>query len=943
MDKFAAPPLIPEPRERAASGADRPTASPWLPGRAGTGIHLRDYQRQAVDAIYSGLGAGGRGWIQAACGTGKTRIGIAAALELCPRGLVVVVCPTLALVAKWLSDWRTLAGSESPLAVCSDDELGAGDLVHVADLSCRVSVDIDTIVNWLGASSRRGGLRLVVTTYRSAPRVGEALGAAGAKADLLICDEAHHTAGFEGKQAAAVHDDERVPARRRLAMTATPRMIKVRGRDRPPEMVGMDDEAVFGPRLFHYSFARARAEGWLDGYQLVVLGVRRPELLAWLRALDPNAATATPGAPTIRRMLAQAALAQAMRDHDLRSILVFGTRVAAAAEFARTLPMTLNALPVDRRPDCPVTARHLSGSTPGKVRDRLLAELADPPGGGATVLANVKVLAEGVDVPAVDAVLFESPKHSTVDIVQAVGRALRPDPAGRRDATIIVPLLLPDGPDSDADPADLQGFDLVVQVVQALRAHDELFASALDTCRAQPVYREPTQLPAQIVVKLPDGYDESGLLQQLTTRVIESVTTRWPRMLALANDYYNSHGDLLIPKDYEVAGEKLGTWIVNRRRDYLQGRLSAEHVAELDAIGMVWKPQEARWLHTFKLVCAYRHQHRRLPVVGCVEQGLDLGAWLAKQRARDRAGTMLPHRKALLDEHGISLDPQQARWELMYAAAAHYHTVHGHLRVRGDESIELDGQTILLGAEIRRWRSEHRTGDLPSEYVVALDGLGMEWDPRGDPWEDGLAAARRFFTKHGHLRPAKVRDNKELIFLFNWLHARRAERRKGQLRPERIAALDEMEMVWDLQAEAWRDGLASTQDYYRKHGHLRVQRGAFKTGNGVDLCGWLAKQRARYKEGRLHPDQVGELEAAGMDWDPFETAWQEGLDAARRYFTAYGHLRVPQGHVDGDNFALGNWIQQQRNKFCKGTLPAHRVVDLTEAGMVWPRTPGPNR
>ncbi|MFL6072473.1 MAG: Helicase associated domain protein [Mycobacteriales bacterium] len=918
-------------------------------------IASRGYQQEALRAITIGLGAGGRGWIQAACGTGKTRVAIAGALELCPSGLVVVVCPSLALLAKWLSDWRALAGYAGAFAACSDEDVGGEELLDVADLPCQVSTDPDVIATWLvttlvtpvaaqGASALTAelaaaghgrGLRLVVTTYASAPRVGQALLTAGRKADLLVLDEAHHTAGPLDKHAAAVHDDERVPARRRLYMTATPRILSNRRRGDTAELLAMDNSAIYGDRMYQYSFRRGVAEGYLDDYRLVVIGVRRPDLLAWLRELDPAAATADPGAPTIHRMLAQAALGQAMRTYDLRSIIVFSPRIATAAEFARTLPATLRALPADRRPDCPLAAHHISGNDPIWLRQRRLTDLANTDN-GAKVLANAKCLVEGVDVPAVDAVLFDGPRRSPVEIVQAVGRALRPHPAGSGTATIIVPLLLPDDPHPELD--DLQGYDTVVQVVQALRAHDDTFAAALDSCRARGHQDQPDQpapLPPQIVVQLPERYRDETFLQHLTTRVIRSATTTWPVYLALAAEYRRRHGDLLVPRSYEVAGLTLGAWINRQRRDYLHGLLPGERIAALDALDMAWNAREARWQERFKLLCAYRDRNGCLPAKGHVEQGVRLGDWLHNQRT-NRA-RLASARKTLFAEHGISLDPtdtnqvEQERWQRELAAATLYQRRHGHLHPQGEETIALNGRTIRIGAQIKRWRASHRAGELRSEQIVALDALGMEWDPNETRWQECLAIARHFFTEHGHLRPPSRSPDKEIRRLYKWLDSQRVGRRKGTLSARRIAALDELGMVWEPHLDAWNDCLAAATEYYQTHGHLKMKPGGHKTPGGRDLGTWIFEQRTRHQAGRLTPSQIAALEAIGMIWRP--AAY---FDAARAYVERHGPLPTGRpGEAEPSGLDFRPWLEAQRAKAARGRLAPDRIAALNDLDPNW--------
>ena len=208
----------------AQPGRDATTQPPRVTS-VDVSAQLRDYQRAAVEAIVAGLAAGGRGQVVAACGTGKTLIGAAAAQRLCPTGLVVVTCPTLALTGQTMEVWAR-TGVSDMLAVCSDNDIG-DPAALVWGVAVPVTTDPQVVCDWIRCTpaSRQ---RLIAVTHVSAGRVGDGLAAADAVADLLIIDEAHHTAGRADKHAALVHQDQCLPARRRLYLTATPRIVTTR-------------------------------------------------------------------------------------------------------------------------------------------------------------------------------------------------------------------------------------------------------------------------------------------------------------------------------------------------------------------------------------------------------------------------------------------------------------------------------------------------------------------------------------------------------------------------------------------------------------------------------------------------------------------------------------------------------------------------------------------
>ena len=304
-----------------ASGADA------LPAAIG-------WQQPAVTAAVSALAGGGRGQIHAACGTGKTITAAHIAARLCPPGgIVVIACPTVALLAQTLA--VVGPSTTTTLAVCSDDTV-ADTAVHTSDLPTTVTTDPDTIGSWLRQTAT--GVRLIVTTHRSAGLLGQALISAEHVADVLVVDEAHHSAGRGDKHLALVHTDRTFPARRRLYLTATPRI------DDTDDDTGlsMDDADVFGPILYRYTFAQAIADGWLDDYRIAVVGVSRTDLLPLIRELtvpSPDPRTGRDG--PLRTAMVAAALVRAAAEFDLRRTIVYTPRIAnSRAVVAALAPVT---------------------------------------------------------------------------------------------------------------------------------------------------------------------------------------------------------------------------------------------------------------------------------------------------------------------------------------------------------------------------------------------------------------------------------------------------------------------------------------------------------------------------------------------------------------------------------------------------------------------------
>lgn len=694
------------------------TSSPTSAQRA-----LRPYQDKAVEAAGRDLTDHDAAQLHMACGTGKTIVELRVAEQVAPHdGLIVVAVPTIALVDQVLREWRT--DTERPfaaLAVCSDDT-AVDAPVHLADLTASVTTDPDEVADWIGATP---GLRVVATTYLSASVVADALRSRGMLADLLVCDEAHHLTGRTDYMIRRILDRESWPARRRLFATATPR-VDLRRSPGDFEVAGMDDEDVFGPVAARYTFGEAIKDGWLKDYRVAVIGVSEAEALALLAETDVDYVVGAGEAP-LQLLAAQVALLRAHQQFGVSRAITFHPRIADAAEFARTLGRTVDRVD-DTGARLRLTARHVHGGMDTRQRQAALAALRSPvTGGDWVVIANSRCLSEGVDIPAVDAVVFAHPKRSPVDIIQAVGRALRRrrDDPSDQVATIVVPIVIADTGDDapgDVDPGD---YRTVWQVVRALRAHDDELGIALDLQRANDhSERDSPDLPERISVVLPPGTADH-VLAQLRLMLIEETTSPWWEHYGAAQRYYAEHGHLKVLYDYVAPDRRrLGQWVAQQRR--AQARLLDEQRAALDAIGMIWDRYDEAWMEMYARAAAWveQHGHARVPATYVTDDGERLGTWVSTQRQRMTDGTIREDRRQRLAE--IGLQPDQFHDGL--AVAAQYRAEHGHLQV---PQSYVDPTGYPLGQWIGRQRDRAKgrnSQSLSDTRRAALDELGMVWD-----------------------------------------------------------------------------------------------------------------------------------------------------------------------------------------------------------------------
>jgi superfamily II DNA or RNA helicase len=722
--------------------------------------------------------------VVAACGTGKTVVGAEVSRRLAPAGRVLVVVPTLDLLAQTAGayvEWLGAAAGQV-VAVCGDAG-AAGEVPAVRELlgaGPQVTTDPGLV-----AALAAGGRVTVACTYASLPVIAAAHRSHGLGPwDLVVVDEAHRSAGHGAKAWAVIHWDAQIPAARRLYLTATPRIMAEAGGQ---ETVSMDDRAVFGPIVHETPFAEAITAGLLADYRVavaVVTGAEAAKLTAG------SAVVSVDGRPLPARMAAcQVALARAIRQWDLRRVITYHGRVARAVRFAATLPATLELMSLDERPARSVTADYVTGTMTAAARRQRLAALAEP-GNSTAVLCNARVLAEGVDVPELDAIMLADPKDSVTDIVQAIGRALRRGTGPGKIATIIVPVLAADGCDPGQALENTQ-YATVWRVVRALRAHDERIATWLDARRAQAGRtgdRDPAAGPPPWLHVCGTPVT-AAFTAAITVRAVTAATTSWPHWLAALTDYRDAHGHASPPGGYRTSeGLALGDWLRHQRIACRAGHLAPDRAAELDKLGVDWERRHTTWWRNYQHAAAYRAAAGHLDVPGrhTASDGFDLGSWIQTQRKQQRAGTLAPDRAAALDNLGITWDLAGTGWKRGLAHAAAYHAATGHLSIPG-------GYRTPDGFDLPSWLSDQRTarraGKLAPDRAAALDNLGITWDRHTSRWQTGLKHLRAFRDTHGHTRVPVSYRPADGFRLYQWLATQRSAYRNGRLTLTRATAL----------------------------------------------------------------------------------------------------------------------------------------------------------
>ncbi|MGV9843402.1 Helicase associated domain protein [Streptomyces fungicidicus] len=757
---------------------------------------LRPFQQQAVDNCVTEFLLGApRCRVDSPCGSGKTFIALNVVHHMAPTGTSVNVVPTLELLEQTAREWHKEGRPGRYLALSGDPDLPKDPALR------GILTAVTTPAALAAEISQADGPVSVFATYHSLGKIADAHRLFHMPPwDVLVCDEAHRTAGNLAKPWALLLNSQQIFAHHRLFVTATPRNFESKtGQDLPVdiEVASMDDLNLYGPVAFRLSLADAIDQGLLADYRIVAVEVEDADLRAILNR-NPMLAADSEG---LRMAAAEVALLRAMHDYDLRRVLVFSPRIKAAEVFAETLPETAALMP--KRMQGPLQVGTVNCE---QSRYERLAQVSAFKEASLTssdkkplraVLTNCMIFAEGVDVPAIDSVLFTSAKTSTYQIVQAVGRALRPLPGQNKVAHIIIPVYKAPGQDL-ADAAKGTRFYLLQQVLSALKLYDEHVFHRVHYLR-HPKFTGPLHPVAR-----PERADE--LVPLLSLYAEDPHNCIWEFGLESARRYRQQHGNLKVPSSYCGPDRfYLGWWLGNQRSLRMNHSLKPERFEALDALGMSWEHPRTSIEYRLDIARAYHAQHGHLvPVPGERFRGMDFGRWINTCRNKARRG-QLPYcyQRALTeiypwwdagwDKHG--------HWRRIYARALAA-VRRGELAFpdlapdSDDRPLEhwLDQQLHVLPSLSS---AQHNLlGALPLHHPLAL----LLRPPRSQSeraFAHGLRHAHAYWRAHQHLNVPYdhvVWDRGSSFRLGEWVSDKRL--RPYRLSREQLDALEALDMRW---------------------------------------------------------------------------------------------------------------------------------------------------
>lgn len=898
----------------------------------------KDHQKDAIKNVVEHFQNNNpRGQLILPCGAGKTLTALWIKEELKPKTTLVLV-PSLALLKQIKNDWsRHKNNFYRYLCVCSESDIDKDQPdsvnVHTYEIGGPVTTNPENVRIFLN----KDGDKVVYSTYQSIEVISEACQKIkGFSFDLIICDEAHRTAGSKNKNIfTLVHNNLKLPASKRLYMTATPKVVskKLRnklGDDYDDLLCDMSNPEIFGEEAYRMTFGKAIELGILVDYRIVGIGVTDRQIKKFIEERNYI------GKISIDELAHNFALELVMNKYNAFHGISFHSKVQYAQEFAiRHKEFFIN-----------VFSESVNGNQTTTYRSRVLRDFRLSEKG---LVSNARCLTEGVDVPTIDLIYFCDPKTSKIDIVQASGRALRTDPTEKKQlGYIVVPLFHHIEDDVEKEIKKQPIFEHLIQVIRSLCDQDERLQAEINELS----FKKGKKGNSKISIDFSDEETEKivtleGLEKKirdvLFDEIIEKTRNYWDVRFKELKDYIHKYGNSTISKN-NLEYKELYHWIGNLRKNYYQNTLDKEKVKRLNEIGFEWKGENRReindldliWKQSYDKLKEYFLTNGNSNIPARYEADKPLGTWCVAQRVKYDKNKLDIEKIALLEEINFIWDPKNV-YPQFIQELEQYKIKHGDCQVPQGSTIypQLARQVFRM-RRIKRHGELQTNGDivlkeggrLPKWVITKLEEMGFEWDVSFPEWLDRFSELNEFYLKHGYSN-VKQSENPSL---YQWCYKQRSQ--YESLTDEQISKLRSINFSFEInkndEFETFTQRIESLKEYYNEHKTFEI---AVKSKQTSSLRHWLKRIKKEYNEGTLSSEKIKMLHDIGFeiinDKENNNEAWEEKFKQLEEHYASKKTFLISKYDK---NQALKSWLIYQRTLFRNGQMPIERIAKFKDIG-----------
>lgn len=907
--------------------------------------HVKEdpHQIEATRAVLQHFNTNNRGQLILPCGAGKTLVALWIKEGMRPKSTLVLV-PSLALLRQIKDSWSFQRKVfYERLNVCSEKDIDKTKdtfNIHTYEVGGLVTTDSKDIYNFL----QRDCEKVIFSTYQSLRAISEACKAIkGFEFDLTICDEAHRTAGSrQHNDFTLVHDDKNIPSKKRLYMTATPKVASANlkslmGKDYEL-LCDMSKPEVFGTEAYRLTFGAAIQQKVLVDYKIIGIGVSDEDVEKFITERHYV------GDLTADKIAHNFALDLVMRDYKAFHSLTFHSRVELAEKFAERHKTFFSD----------VFCNSVKGQQSTNERVRILNEFKDSEIG---IVSNARCLTEGVDVPTIDLIYFSDPKNSKIDIVQASGRALRKDRTGKSKKEmgyIVVPIFHNANKNIEIEIKKKPIFNHLVEVVRSLCDQDERLQAEIDEVAFKQGKKTNSRIDFRFagesiekIIKLENI--EEKIKHSLVHEIIQRNKDEWEVMYRTLQEYKGIHGVLNVStRNSETA--QLGRWVQEQRRAFRNNKLNPVRLTKLVKIGFDFRIEYQRetndfdevWKRNYKKLASYFNEHGNSDVRITYRKDNALKNWVVQQRVKFKQGRLEKWKIDELLKINFTLTPQNRgfRHELIDELKK-YKEIHGDTLV---PIFKQEGkQHYKLGRFVNKTRTIYNNGEIDKdgdyyykgfgkllrEEVVALNELGFVWRVT-EEWTAQYEKVKEYFMENGHSEIPQSFDPN----LYNWCYR---QKRSPSLTKEQIELLSLIEFDFTINAhknrsvkKSFAQRIVDLRAFNSKYGNFEVPH------TNQSLYNWLVEINNKFNSGILAKDRIQVLQELGYEFQGFANddqakEWDDMFLLLQEYKLKNGTLSV--NATNEQQQELKRWVSRQREHFMKGTLSQFKLVSLSRLGL----------
>ncbi|MDA3885909.1 MAG: Helicase associated domain protein [Candidatus Delongbacteria bacterium] len=905
-----------------------------------------DHQKDAIKDVLKHFSNNDRGQLILPCGAGKTLTALWIKERIKAKKTLVLV-PSLALLKQIKNDWaKQKRESYRYICVCSEKDIDKDKSdylnIHTYEIGGPVTTNSNDVQEFI---SRNQDI-VVFSTYQSSLVISEASKKIeNFKFDLVICDEAHRTAGSKGKNTfTIVHNDELLKASKRLYMTATPKVVSKRLKARLAEdyelLCDMSNPEIFGEEAYRMSFGNAIKEGILVDYKIIGIGVTDRQIKEFI---DERSLI---GKISIDEIAHNYALDLVMNKYSAFHALSFHSRVQYAENFSNKHKELFPNV--------------FSSSVNGKQRTtKRTKTLRDFKNSKMGLVSNARCLTEGIDVPTIDMIYFCDPKSSKIDIVQASGRALRTDKTGKKQTGyIVVPIFHHIEDDVEIEIKRKPIFNHLIQVIRSLCDQDERLQAEINDIAFKKGKKahskrklDFTDAQTEKVVKL-FGM-EKIIKNALFDEIIEKTRNNWEVMFKQLVEYIKDNGNANVPARYNNDG--LGNWVVQQRVRKNNNTLEKVKEELLNEVGFNWEPK--RWI--FDQFCQQlikfrlKYGHKEVPIY--CKDFPKLGYWnskflnllnngLPQSDGSLRYGStyLFQNEIKILKDLGFVQNLKTRGWSKSYEKLYDFYIAKGYSNPTQKENQSLYDWCLKIRTKIIQINEEQK--ELLKEINFNFEINSSRRKTRDSKvWSHKLEEVKQHIDNNTECNPK----------LKSWIRSQRFLYQKNRLSNDRIVKLKDIGIQLtgkdnlEHNKQVWNTRYNELFKFYQKNTHTIYK----KKYENKTLYNWILTQRSYRKKGLLTEDRIKLLDNIKFNWEsisqgkkfkPNKDQWLEMYNQLKSYKVKFGNTNVSQ--LTPEYKSLGRWVNSQR-VLKKGKIDKRKIYYLQKdrellldrIGFIWDR------